>query len=101
MGTKKWSELRDRVFTPEERAKVRAETDAEILEMNLRAVRELAGKTQVELAKATGLSQSELSAQEHRTDHLLSTLRRYIAGLGGELEVIARIGDKTVRLNGI
>jgi DNA-binding XRE family transcriptional regulator len=101
MGTKKWSELRDRTFTKKELVNVRAETVAEVLDMNLRAVREMVGKTQVELAKTAGLSQGELSEQERREDHLLSTLRRYIEALGGELEVIARIGDKTVRLRGV
>ena len=45
--------------------------------------------------------QSEVSKAERRDDHLLSTLRRYIEALGGELEVVARFGDKSVRLKGV
>ncbi len=100
-GRNKWSELRDRTFSKEEIAKVRAETEHEVLEMNLRTLRELTGKTQVEVAAATEMSQGELSKVERRDDHLLSTLRHYVQALGGELEVRAVFGDKTVRLKGV
>ena len=69
--------------------------------MNLLAVRELLGKTQVQLARKAKMSQADLSKTERRTDHLLSTLRRYVEALGGELDVIARFGDKQVRLRGV
>jgi DNA-binding XRE family transcriptional regulator len=78
-----------------------AELAQEHLEANLRAVREMAGKTQVELARDVGVSQSELSRNESAGDHLVSTLRRYVEALGGELEVLARFGDKTVKLRGV
>jgi hypothetical protein len=35
-------------------------------------------------------SQGEVSAIERRTDHYVSTLRRYVTAMGGELEIIAR-----------
>jgi DNA-binding XRE family transcriptional regulator len=79
----------------------RAELAREHLEANLRAVREMAGKTQVDLARAAGISQAELSRNESAGDHLVSTLRRYVEALGGELEVLARFGDKTVKLRGV
>jgi hypothetical protein len=34
-----------------------------------------------------------------REEH--STLRRYVEGLGGELEVVARVAGKVVRLRGV
>jgi hypothetical protein len=30
---------------------------------------------------------------------LVSTLRRYVAALGGEIEVVARFGDKSLRVS--
>ncbi|MEE9263533.1 MAG: type II toxin-antitoxin system RelE/ParE family toxin [Vicinamibacteria bacterium] len=36
-----------------------------------------------------------------RENHLVSTLRRYVEALGGELEIVASFGDKRVRLQGI
>ena len=79
----------------------RAELAREHLEANLRAVREMVGRTQVDLARAAGISQAELSRNESAGDHLVSTLRRYVEALGGELEVLARFGDKAVKLHGI
>jgi hypothetical protein len=32
---------------------------------------------------------------------VLSKLREYIKALGGEMEVVARFGDKTLRLRGV
>ena len=64
-------------------------------------VRELLGKTQVQLAQKAKMSQADLSKAERRTDHLLSTLRRYVEALGGELDVIARFGDKQIRIRGV
>ena len=85
--------------------RLRAEADEEIaredLELNLKAVRELAGKTQVDVAEAAGASQGEVSVIERRKDHLVSTLRRYVEALGGELEIVARFGDKAVKLHGV
>ena len=72
-----------------------------MLELNLRAVRELVGKTQIELAKVARTTQSEISKAERRDDHLLSTLRKYVEALGGEIEVVASFGDKRIRLRGV
>lgn len=72
-----------------------------VVELDLRAMRELLGKTQVDVAKAADMDQSEVSKAERRKDHLLSTLRRYVAALGGEVEVIAKFGNKRFRLQGV
>src|SRR5690242_21823034 len=101
----KWDEYMERKLGKEGYRKRLAEMDEEIeredLELNLKAVRELAGKTQAEVADAAGTSQGEISTAERRSDHLVSTLRRYVEALGGELEILARFGDKTVKLRGV
>jgi hypothetical protein len=99
--TKRWEEVEQRLFTPREIASAERFAERELLEMNLRELRQAAGKTQVELARAAKMKQSELSRSERREDHLLSTLRRYVEGLGGELEVVARLDGKAVRLRGV
>jgi len=38
---------------------------------------------------------------ENRDDYRLSTLRRFVQALGGWLEVIAHVGDETVKLRGM
>ncbi len=104
-GFRKWDDVMVEEYGREgwERRKRDLDKDLarEDLEMNLRAVRELIGKTQVEVALAAGTSQGEISTAERRSDHLVSTLKRYVEALGGELEVIARFGDKSVRLRGV
>lgn len=69
--------------------------------VSLQELRKLSGKTQAEVADLLGKTQSELSRLERRDDHLLSSLRRFVEALGGELEVVARFGDKCVKLHGV
>jgi transcriptional regulator with XRE-family HTH domain len=69
--------------------------------MNLRGLRESLGKTQDEIAQLAEITQSQLSKIERRDDHLISTLRRYVRALGGEIEVIAVVGEKRVALRGV
>lgn len=106
MKVHRWDTIKRKAkLSPERIAKIentaRAEIEAEITEADLRAIREIAGKTQVEAAKLLETTQSELSRMERRDDHRLSTLRHFVEALGGELEVIAHIGDKMVRLKGV
>jgi hypothetical protein len=62
--------------------------------LNLAGLRGGLDITQAEIAKRTGISQSEVSRTELRDDCLVSTLRRYAKALGGELELIVRIKDR-------
>src|SRR6185295_1744086 len=101
MKVHKWNDLKESKLSPDARARARTRADAEILEMNLATLRRELGVTQIEAAKESGLGQSELSRIERRDDHMLSTLRRYVAGLGGELEVYAVVGGRRVRLSGV
>jgi hypothetical protein len=71
------------------------------LEMSLRELRRLAGKTQVALAEEAGLTQGALSQVERQEDWRLSTLRNYVHALGGELKVVALLGDKEITLRGV
>lgn len=59
-------------------------------EYSLREIRKALTLTQDELAKELGVGQDEISRIERRTDMLVSTLRRVITGMGGELDIVAR-----------
>ena len=98
---RKWADIKNERLTPEQIEESRKWVEKEIIKMNLSEVRKLAGKTQVEVSKAAKMTQGELSIFEKREDHLVSNLRRVIEALGGKLEIIARFGDKTIRLNGV
>jgi hypothetical protein len=47
------------------------------------------GKTQVEVAAMAHMSQTDLSKLERRADMKLSTLKRYVAAMGGNIELVA------------
>jgi Protein of unknown function (DUF2442)/Helix-turn-helix len=71
------------------------------LKVSLRELRRIAGRTQASIADESGLTQSALSQFESSPDHKLSALRKYIAALGGELEVAAVIGGRRIPLHGV
>jgi predicted transcriptional regulator len=101
MSTRRWEDIKRRRYTPEEIAQIKEEAHAEVVRLTLRELREAAGKTQADLAPLTEMTQSELSKVERRADHRLSTLRRYVEALGGELEIAAVIGNQRIVLNGV
>lgn len=98
--TKPWSGVEATLpKTPEFEAAVareQREALAEIIEYNLAELRKMRKVTQAELARVLGVSQPALSATEKREDVQLSTLRDYIEGLGGHLEVSAVFDDVRV-----
>lgn len=70
----------------------------------LRTLREAAGKTQAQVAETSGIDQADVSRLESREsfeDCQVSTLRRYLAALGGQLELVAVFGDKRIVLAGV
>ena len=71
-------------------------------EMTRQELRRALERTQVEVARRLGITQDGVSRLEQRTDILLSTLRSYIAALGGRLSLIAEFPDhEPVVLSGI
>jgi hypothetical protein len=94
-----WDDLKRKKLGPEGVKRVRDRVEAELLEANLAELRSAVGVTQVAAAERAQMTQSELSKLERREDHLVSTLRRYVKALGGELEITAVVGDKRVRLH--
>jgi transcriptional regulator with XRE-family HTH domain len=71
--------------------------------LTMRTLREAAGKTQAEVAEASKIDQADISRLESRenfTDCQVSTLERYVAALGGQLELVATFGDRKIVLAG-
>jgi transcriptional regulator with XRE-family HTH domain len=95
-----WQDLKHKMGAPR-RAQLRREAEQEILDLDLRGLRELVGKTQQDLAILIEQTQGQVSETERRSDHRLSTLRRYVEALGGEIEVVASFGDKRIRLRSV
>ena len=101
MKKKSWKEIKNRGRTPEQLEQLDALVQEDLLELTLRELREASGKTQVELAELVETSQAQLSRLESRHDHLLSTVRKYVEALGGELEVVVKIDGKRIVLHGV
>ncbi len=65
---------------------------------SLASLRRSLGRTQEEVARAMGISQSDYSKLERRRDVRVSTLRSAAAALGGSVHVTVQLGDRTVEL---
>lgn len=63
---------------------------------SLAEVRTALAKTQDEVARVLNVKQNAVAQLEKRSDLLLSTLRKYVEAMGGELAVAVRTGAGTV-----
>ena len=90
-------------LSPAQRKKVEARAAQLIAEeMTLRELRHARKLTQVKMAKKLGVSQDSVSRMEKRSDLLLSTLRKTIKAMGGNLSLVAEFPDHApVVLSGI
>jgi DNA-binding XRE family transcriptional regulator len=63
--------------------------------LGLQQLRASFGLTQSELAVTLGISQANIAQTEHRSDLLVSTLRRYVEGItGGQLCLTVEFPDR-------
>lgn len=100
---KTWAEVKARrPLSAEAQAANATWVEQQIVELNLQALRQQLGLTQAELAEASGFAQGEISRIEQREDHMVSTLRRLVRSLGGDLEIHVRFPDgRDIRLIGV
>lgn len=84
----KWNDLKHK-NSPERREETRQAAKAELERLGFGKLRQARQLTQVALAERLDVPQAAISRMERRTDLLLSTLRQYIEGLGGQLELRA------------
>jgi predicted transcriptional regulator len=99
MKTHRWSDLKAERFSKREIESIRKEALQDLLEEDLRALREAAGITQEEIAVRINLAQSQISRLERQgSDLRISFLKRYVEALGGELQIVAKLRGKIVRL---
>jgi len=96
---KSFDELVKRTTTKKTRAKAARRTKELLGELLLSEVRQLAGKSQQEVAETLGMKQPSLSKLEKQADMQISTLQKIVRALGGELEVLARFPKGTVRID--
>lgn len=76
-------------------AKRRAKIERRAQELaSLKDLRVAVERTQEDLAATLGVGQDTISRLEQRSDMLLSTLRRYVEGMGGKLELVAQFPNR-------
>jgi ribosome-binding protein aMBF1 (putative translation factor) len=99
--TRKWAEVKaEKVArqpsweTGMKEARVALDSYVESFHTTLAELRRVRQMTQTQLAESLGTSQSEVSRIERQADMVLSTLREFIEGLGGELVLLARFPEE-------
>jgi len=83
-------------------ARTKATAKAQKMIRKIEALKELrlARKvSQAQLAEALKTTQANVSKIEKRTDIYISTLRSYIEGMGGKLEISANFPEGTVKID--
>jgi predicted XRE-type DNA-binding protein len=96
-GRHKFSGLVEKM-TPERQAgidRIASELREEMDLAQLRTARQL---SQAALGEILHVEQPAVAKIEKRTDMYVSTLRRFIEAMGGELEITARFPDHNVRI---
>lgn len=95
MTAKKFQELKDRLYAddPQAEARIAATVTTLTEQLGLSALRATRDRTQAELARAIGTTQSGVSRIERQQDILVSTLRDYVAATGGSLRLVATYDD--------
>ena len=81
-----------------ERERSRAEMRAEQRGYQLAQLRKNAGLTQAQVAAMMGVTQARVSQIEHGKITEVDAIRGYVEALGGTVDVIARVGDWTIRV---
>ena len=93
----KFSDVREKL-APERQARIRERTQELLAELPLQELRQARALSQEELAEVLGLNQATISKLERRTDMYLSSLRRFVEAMGGELEITASFPEGRVRI---
>ena len=94
---KKFSELRAKM-SPDSRQRSDAIAQVMLAEMPLNELRQARGLSQKMLADVLHVQQPSIAKLEKRTDMYISTLRSHIEAMGGELEVVAKFPDGSIKI---
>ena len=95
---KKFRNLLDKM--PEERRqRIEEHTRQLMAEMPLQELRKALQLTQQQVAATLSMNQAAVSKMEGQTDMYVSTLRRFIEAMGGELRIVAHFPQGDVEIN--
>jgi len=97
MAHSSFQKLRQRM-TPEARKRATLRAREMMAEMLLAEIRKEAGFTQEQVADILGIKQPSLSKLEAQDDMQISTLRKIVRALGGEVEIVAHMPTGDIRI---
>ncbi len=95
-GHTRWSKIREKM-TPEQRGRIAERVKDLKIGMLIAELREENGMTQQQVADRLGISQPGVSQMEAGEEIQLSTLRKFIGTMGGE--VILHMPNRDINLN--
>jgi transcriptional regulator with XRE-family HTH domain len=85
-------------MSPESRARIERRTGELAREMALRELRQAKALTQQQIAGTLRMNQAAVSKLEHQSDMYISTLRRFLSAMGGELRIVASFPEGDVAI---
>jgi DNA-binding transcriptional regulator YiaG len=97
-GRTPFSVLRSRM-SPASQAQAREKSMQLEGDMALSELRRAMQLSQEELAATLNINQASVAKMEKRTDMYVGTLRRFIQAMGGELDIIARFPDRSIKID--
>ena len=91
----RWSDIKDRTWTKEEQERIRQDAMEEFRQHELRELQRMAS------ASGEDVVAHPVPEPQEQKESQLDALRRYVQSLGGEIEVVAVIGDHRLRLRSV
>ena len=86
-------------LSPESQARVKIRVKDLLRDMPLAELRQARQMTQEQIANTLKIKQASVSKMEGQTDMYISTMRKYIEAMGGELEIVAKFPDGNIKLD--
>jgi hypothetical protein len=86
-------------LSDESKARIQERVNAALEEMPLAELRQARKFTQQQIAQSLKIKQASVSKMESQTDMYISTIRRYIEAMGGELEIIAKFPEGSIKVD--
>ena len=94
---KSFSNLKNRLSI-ESKARIQKRVESALQEMPLTELRQARMYTQQQIADTLRIKQASVSKMESQTDMYISTMRKYIEAMGGELEIIAKFPEGNIKV---
>ena len=90
--------LREKM-SPQRQEQAKERTNEMLEELALQELRKALNLTQEQIAIIMQMNQAAVSKMENQSDIYVSTLRKFIRALGGEIKIVATFKDREVVIN--